>query len=78
MSTTTRTGAGGPVRLEHIDGLRALAALYVVVHHIFLYMPDGSLTGVFFLVGERPFIGPPGGRLSRERRSEEPEAAAAA
>lgn len=39
------------MRLEHIDGLRALAALYVVIHHIFLYMPDGSLTGAALKVG---------------------------
>jgi len=48
MSTSANTGAaaGRPVRLEHIDGLRALAALYVVAHHVFLYIPNGSFTGV--------------------------------
>jgi len=40
MNTVTGTNpaAGKNSRLEHIDGLRALAAIYVVIHHSLLYV----------------------------------------
>jgi peptidoglycan/LPS O-acetylase OafA/YrhL len=45
VSTGAKAGAGGQGRLEHIDGLRAVAALYVAMQHIFLYIPGVMLTG---------------------------------
>jgi peptidoglycan/LPS O-acetylase OafA/YrhL len=55
VNTNTRA-PGKPLRLEHIDGLRALAAVYVVAHHILLYVNDGlplgrlrKLTDVFLM-----------------------------
>jgi len=40
MNTDTHPAIGNRPRLEHVDGLRALAAVYVVVHHILLYVND--------------------------------------
>lgn len=43
--TVTRPAIGKQTRLEHVDGLRALAAVYVVIHHILLYVNDGLPMG---------------------------------
>jgi peptidoglycan/LPS O-acetylase OafA/YrhL len=40
------------MRLEHIDGLRALAALYVVVHHMVFYMNDSLPAGRMQHIGQ--------------------------
>jgi peptidoglycan/LPS O-acetylase OafA/YrhL len=57
MNTAAHPSAGIRPRLEHIDGLRALAAIYVVIHHILLYayddLPGGAVRRVsdLFLFG---------------------------
>ena len=54
MNTGIARAKGKQGRLDHIDGLRALAALYVLFHHILLYVNSGlphfhfiSLPGLF-------------------------------
>jgi len=43
--TQPKPAAAKQFRLEHVDGLRALAAGYVVIHHILLYVNDGLPLG---------------------------------
>ncbi len=42
-----RTAPGPRLRLAHLDGLRAVASVYVVVFHAVIGFPRGELTGVW-------------------------------
>jgi len=52
QSEKSETPKPREMRLEHIDGLRALAALYVVVHHMVFYLNDDLPKGIMGHIGQ--------------------------
>ena len=52
---TVQTQTIVPLHVDYLDGIRAVAALYVVIHHAFLQIPNSDTNAVGFQILEFPF-----------------------